>query len=512
MLKGARMWIALLLLAGYSPARADDAFASVRQAIVAHLQATNTPSVVVGITRGRQVLWEEAFGWADRERRIRATTSTPYSLASDTKPITATALMTLVEARKIDLDAPVNQYLGAAKLVAHIGDVRNATVRRIGNHSGGLPEHYQFFYDNEPWREPSPDDVIRGYGGVFAPPGEHYEYSNLGYGILSDVISRVSREPFAAYVQQVVFAPLAMTRSSIGADAPSGAAIRYGDDGRPVPLYETDHEGASAAWSSVDDLIRFAMFNLKLHLPDQKTILSDADIDELHRPTADEGNGNGDGYGLGWETRYRSGYRLVEHTGDMPGVAAVIRTVPDQHVAVVVLCNAEDFDFADAIANQALSIVLPRWQNASESNRTPPPPLPARLFGVWRGSVLVRNERVPIVLAIESRTLARVRIGTEPETTVIGARFTTSGYFRGTARGRFNVPDASRRPYALGFRLKLRDGDLRLAGEITVRADNPGVISTTGWWPATVGAPPSRYVQARGFVLAFWGDLHRVLR
>ncbi|MGB6986486.1 MAG: serine hydrolase domain-containing protein [Candidatus Aquilonibacter sp.] len=508
-MKNVRLWLLALAILACLPARADDTFAPVRQAIIEHLRTTNTASVVVAVSRGRQIVWEEAFGWANREKRIRATTSTPYSLASDTKPLTATALMTLVEARKLDLDAPVNDYLGAAKLVAHIGDVRDATVQRVGNHSAGLPEHYQFFYKNEPWRTPSADGVIREYGGLFAPPGEHYEYSNLGYAILGDVIARVAREPFAAYLRQAVFLPLAMTRTSIGADAPPGSAVRYGDDGRPVPLYDTDHAGASSGWASVDDLIRFAMFNLKLHLPNQKPILTDADIDELHTPTMDEGNDNGDGYGLGWETRYRSGYRLVEHTGDMPGVAAVIRMVPNERIAVIVLCNAEDFDFADAIANQTLSVVLPHWQTPAGSDRpTAPPQLPSPLLGHWRGTISIRGTLVPVTLTVANARSARVRIGDEPETVVVGARITKDGYFRGTASGNLHIPEASRRPYAIGFRLKLRDGGRRLAGEITARADKRGVMSTAGWWPSGVGSPPSKYVQARGFVLAFWADLH----
>jgi hypothetical protein len=70
------------------------------------------------------------------------------------------------------------------------------------------------------------------------------------------------------------------------------------------------------------------------------------------------------------------------------------------------------------------------------------------------------------------------------------------------------IPGGLRRPYTVGFRLKLRDSD-HFTGEITARADQRGVISTDGWWPSfTNGDPPDR-VQARAFVLAYWTDLHR---
>jgi CubicO group peptidase (beta-lactamase class C family) len=501
---------AALVATGY--ARADDRFTPVRDAIVTHLSQTNTPSVVVAVSRGSTVLWEEAFGLADREKHIAATPNTMYSLASDTKPLTAAGLMTLVQAGRIALDAPVNDYLGSAKVVAHIGDANDATVRRIGNHSAGLPEHYSFFYANEPWRKPSADESIRDYGGLFTPPGEHYEYSNLGYGILDSVITRASREPFADYMREAVFQPLAMKRTTIGGNDASFSpyeAVRYGDDGMPIPLYETDHDGASAGWSSADDLLRFGMFNLKLHLPNQAPILTDASIDAMHKPTVDEGNGNGDGYGLGWETRFRSGYRLVEHTGDMPGAAAVLRTVPEQGVVVVVLSNAEDFQFVDGIANQILGLVLPDWHVPPAQPNQPPTPFTpsAALVGRWTGSVAIPRAELPMTLDMLASGSVLVRFGDGQEAVVAHPRLSEDGYFRGSATGDLRIPAALRRPYTVGFRLKLRD-DGSLTGEVTARADQRGVIDTDGWWPSSAGDPPKR-VQARGFVLAYWVDLHR---
>ncbi len=504
--------ILAVALAATGYAQAGDRFAPVRGTIAAHLKETNTPSIVVAVSLGSTVLWEEAFGLADREKRIAATPNTMYSLASDTKPLTAAGLMTLVQAGKINLDAPVNDYLGSAKLVAHIGDANDATVRRIGNHSAGLPEHYSFFYANEPWHKPSADETIRDFGGLFTPPGEHYEYSNLGYGILDDVVTRVSGESFAEYMQQAVFLPLGMTRTTIGSNGAFSPyeAVRYGDDGLPIPLYETDHDGASSGWSSADDLLRFGMFTLKLHLPNQVPILTDASIDMMREPTVDEGNGNGDAYGLGWETRYRSGYRLVEHTGDMPGAAAVLRTVPDRGVVVVVLSNAEDFDFVDAVADQILGIVLPDWRLPPTQGDQPPVDfVPSAAFvGRWKGSVAIPGAELPMALDILASGDVRVRFGHRQEVIVTHPRLTRDGYFRGSAAGDLRIPGGLRRPYTVGFRLKLRDDD-RLTGEITARADRRGVISTNGWWPASANSDPPQRVQARAFVLAYWADLHR---
>jgi CubicO group peptidase (beta-lactamase class C family) len=100
------------------------------------------------------VLWEEGFGWADRANRIPATPHTLYSLASISKPITSTGLMILQERGLLDLDRPIDDYLGDAKLTARVGSAADATVRRVANHTAGLPLHYQFFYADQPHRPP----------------------------------------------------------------------------------------------------------------------------------------------------------------------------------------------------------------------------------------------------------------------------------------------------------------------------------------------------------------------
>jgi CubicO group peptidase (beta-lactamase class C family) len=492
-----------------APACAADRFDPVRVSIREHLLQGRVPSVVVAVAKGNSILWEEGFGWADREKRVEATPNIMYSLASITKPLTATALMTLVRAGKIDLDRPVNDYLGEAKLVARVGDANEATVRRLANHSSGLAEHYQFFYVDEPWRKPSPDEAILHYGQLFTPPGEHYEYSNLGYGVLSYVVSRLSGQPFPDYLRAAVFLPLGMTRSTVGDDPvfQPYEAVRYGDDGQPIALYETDHDGASAAWASAHDLVRFGMFNLKLHLKDQAAILPDESIDAMHRSTVEEGNG--DSYGTGWEIRRRSGYSLVEHTGDMPGVAAVLRMAPTAGVVVVVLCNAKDFDFADDVANQVLGVVLPNWRTPVATDDGPtaqflPPPM---MVGVWSGRVETPDGARAMKMNVLPSGEVRLKIADQGETLVRGARMTSDGYFRGTTTGDLAIHDGARRAYVIGLRLRLRDHDRRLTGEVTARADRTGVTPSNGLFPAVNGHPAPTYVQNRGFVLAHWAEL-----
>jgi len=195
----AMWWLALAVAL---PVGAADPFDAVRASIRKQLVETEMPSLAVAVARDGKILWEEGFGWADREKRLPASEHTMYSLASISKPITATGLMVLVEAGKVDLDRPVNDYLGSAKLRARVGDAAQATVRRVANHSSGLPLHYQFFYADEPYRPPSMDETILRYGNLVTLPGEKYQYSNLGFGVLDYVIARVSGNSYPDFMRQ----------------------------------------------------------------------------------------------------------------------------------------------------------------------------------------------------------------------------------------------------------------------------------------------------------------------
>jgi CubicO group peptidase (beta-lactamase class C family) len=498
---------ALVLVVG-TTATATDRFDTVRAAIRAQLRQRQVPSVTVAVSQGSRIVWEEGFGWANRERMIPASANTMYSLASISKPMTATALMTLVNSGKIDLDKPINDYLGSAKLRARIGDAREATVRRVANHSAGLPEHYQFFYENEPWRPPSPDETILRYGNLLSPPGERYRYSNLGYGILSAVIARTSGKTFADYLREEVFLKLGMTRSTVGADEALAdvRAIGYGVDGQPIPLYTTDHDGASAVFASAHDLVRFGMWNLKLHLADQAAILPDSLIDAMHAPTMSEGDG--DGYGVGWETTNLAGYRALVHTGGMPGVATVLRIIPSERIVIVVLCNAEDDDLASSIADDIMRVLLPKWKppavKAADSIGAFAPP--QELVGVWKGKVATYDSEIPLTLTVPSSGDVHVKLGDQLEAVLSRARFTGEGLLRGSMPGSLGIKDAARRPYFLGLTLKLRNGNV-LNGAITARANDQAVVPTNGLYPSVAGQPAPDRIQANAFILAQWAEL-----
>ena len=452
-MRNALCWIVLLLAALARPAAADS-FEPVRNSIRGHL-AKGVPSIAVAVARDGKILWEEGFGWADRESRVEATAHTMYSLASISKPILATGLMVLRERGRIDLDRPINDYLGDAKLKLRLGKQADVTVRRVANHSSGLPLHYHFFYRDEPYRPPAMDETIRRYGNIVTMPGEKYQYSNLGYGVLDYVISRASGSSYADFMRQQVFLPLGLDRMSvgIGPGREKHHATRYGPDGQPIPFYDFDHVGASAVYASAHDLVRFAMFHLKARLPDQKPILPDRAIDEMQKPTAEQSKGVG--YGIGWATNANQRYPTVSHAGGMGGVSTILTLIPSHRIAVVVLANSRT-DAPGLIQREIVSALLPEQAplRASEDQAGAGRPGP-ELAGAWAGAVHTYKGEVPLTLWVRESGEVEARLGNQEKTLVTGARF-REGAVEGETKGDLGIEDSNRRPYVLRLSLKRR--------------------------------------------------------
>ena len=446
----------------------NDQFNGVRELIRARLVEFSVPSLAVAVAQNGKILWEEGFGWGDRENRFPANEHTMYSLASISKPITATGLMIFKERGKLLLDRPVNDYLGDAKLKAWVGDPDETTVRRVANHSSGLPLHYHFFPEDELYQRPPMDETIRRYGNLVTAPGEKYQYANLGYGILDYVISRLSGESYSDFMREEVFLPLDMTHTSvhIGQGLEKHQAVRYGSDGLPIPFYDFDHPGASAVFSSAHDLVRFGMFHLKAHLPDQKAILSDETIDEMQQPTADISDGNG--YGVGWRINENEmGYRSVRHSGGMGGVSTTLALIPSEKLAVVALANYSS-SLPELVGKEILSVMLPEYaknrelsenKKKQEKNEPQEPeysfkPEP-ELIGKWIGSVHTYKGDIPLTFWFKESGDVHAQLGDQLKTLLNDVNF-KDGYLDGRMMGDIGTEDANRRPYHLHVNLKLR--------------------------------------------------------
>lgn len=454
------------------------------------------PSMAVAVFRDGRIDWEEGFGWADREAGVPATADTVYSLASISKPFTATGLMVLAAAGAVDLDGSVNAYLGEAKLRARIGDAREASVRRVANHTSGLPFHVQFFYHDGPYRRLAPAVTIARYGNLVRRPGAGAAYSNLGYGILGEVIARQSGETYADFMRRVVFQPLGLRSTSVGLPAApeQSVAVRYQADSAPLPYYDTDHPGASEVFASAHDLIAFAAFHLKARLPGQRPILDDAAIEEMHLASSDAGEAAG--YGIGFAVGERSGHRVVSHSGGMPGVATQMLLIPSEGAAIVVLCNAMASALVDEVADRIAATLLVDWKPEPDAGVFPPRPQEAfaptaDLAGRWVGHIAVPEGQIPLVLDLPADGMATAAVGAQSAVPVEAADF-KDGEFGAQAAAMLETADTARYKHTLYFRL--RREEQRLYGGVAALADftDPRFAAGLSFWTDLKRAPATK--------------------
>jgi CubicO group peptidase (beta-lactamase class C family) len=479
--------------ADITPARADQ-FEPVRRLIRSKLEQKEAPSITVAVVRNGRILWEEGFGWADKEQKRAAAENTPYRLGSVSKPITATAIMVARDRGLVDLDRPINEYLSKAKLRAAIGDAAGATVRRVVQHLSGLPEYSEAYYRDEPAESPSLDLAIRRYGVLTRPPGEKFVYSNLGYAALGGVLKHVSGKSYDDFLNDEVFIPLGMEHSAApGPHLSTEHAVGYRPDGEREIDYSSIYAPAASVFASAHDMARFGLFHLKAHITDQKQIVSDKNIDEMKNVTVPMGDAQ---YGFGWHIRKDSkGRRQVLHGGASAGADAQFTLVPEEKICVVVLANVtRHFPGAvtEAITNAVLSTLLGGKPDDFPTLVPVPPPktsgLPGKLEGKWAGKVHTHQGDLDLTLWCEHNGEVLAQLARQPKTSIRQAQLDRIA-FTGKMDGDIGTDDAHRRPHELEWNVTLRGDVLNGTLYATTKTQRPLRL---GYWVELRRVEPTR--------------------
>ena len=215
----------------------------------------------------------EYFGFADKEKQIRVDENTIFPACSISKFITAICVMKLHEQKLIDIDKPVNQYLGQWKLRSSDGTESNATIREILCHTAGILDGEDAFYG---LRRGDPEisliDILDGktsYNNRPARseknPGTAFEYSDAGYCVLQLLIQEVSNKPFEDFAQETIFAPLQLKSTFFVSSKNAGLfetkmATGYDDEGNPIPgrCPVIPDLAASGLWTTPKELLEIA--------------------------------------------------------------------------------------------------------------------------------------------------------------------------------------------------------------------------------------------------------------
>lgn len=438
-------------------------FEPLRRQVVLESEAVTLPSVSIAIASCDNIIFAESWGHADKERGTLATPDTAYAVASVSKPITATALMTLVQQALIDLDSPIDHYLGDQKLTVHIGNASEVTVRRVAQHTSGLPLHHNFFYADEDVQRPGMEESIRRYGHIVAAPGESFQYSNFGYGLLEYIIERESGMNYADFLRKRIFGPLGMTHSTAGypVELNGTIAVAYGPDGDALPIYDFDHRGASAVFASARDLARFGIQFLLPQETDKVRILhpnSRAEMVKVYPIPHRDGQSS---YGLGTNVRVAEGELIYSHSGTMPGVSSTLTMLPEHRLVVVVLINSSAGGVLGAMGRLRDLAIRTYLENTNarqvDHRADATEPEHSLKTGNWRGKITTHAGDFQLSLKIDGEGAISVALddtGFHP------------AEFRGEANGFYSLlvrtiqiptPEAIRYQHGLLLRVKQRN-------------------------------------------------------
>jgi len=308
------------------------------------------PGVSLAIVEGDQIVHLRGFGKA-RPGGEAPTPQTPFFIGSLTKSITALAVMQLVEAGKVDLDAPVQRYLPWFR-VADSQASAQMTVRHLLNQTSGLPESAgeTELADSDDWSGASRKQVRALASLKLAyPVGSACEYSNMNYNLLGLIIEAASGESYSEYIQQHIFTPLDMdhTCTSRARARENGLAVghRYWF-GVPIPAHDLPipHSSLPSGWiiSSAEDMARYLIVHLNGGRYGGTQVLSAAGTSELQRGVLEYRKmGISAGrYGMGWFVDRIGQTKVAWHSGTVPDFGAYMAVLLEQKKGVVLLFNA----------------------------------------------------------------------------------------------------------------------------------------------------------------------------
>src|SRR3954468_13230702 len=327
------------------------------------------PSLVAGVVRDGGLAWSTGRGEVAEPH-----TDVQYRIGSISKTVTAVAVMRLRDEGRLGLDDPLERHvpgtpLGERTVGQLLSHLAGATSESPGGWwervPGGSLEELQL----------TGEDVVLG-------AARRFHYSNLGFGLLGELVARARGASWEDVVTAEVLAPLGMTRTTPRPVAPAaeGRAVHPWAD---VVLVEPEHHaGVMAAagqlWSSLADLGRFAAFLLG----DTGDVLAPATLEEMTVPAGVDSSAPGwSAYGLGLQVLRLDGQVLVGHGGSMPGFLAGVFVDRAEQAGAVMLANTTSG--LDLLVPGLLTDLRAAEPRVVEAWTPAAPPVPLDVLGVW---------------------------------------------------------------------------------------------------------------------------------
>ncbi|QJC53151.1 beta-lactamase family protein [Paenibacillus albicereus] len=315
------------------------------------------------IDQGRIVVSGQS-GRNDEKGKIPLSADTMYGTGSVSKMFTAAAVMKLVDEGKIDLDAPLVQYLPDFKMKDE--RYKQITPRMLLNHSSGLPgsslNNAFLFEDADAYAH---DTLLQQLStqSLKADPGAFSVYCNDGFTLAELLVERVSGVDYTAFIHQHFTGPLGMDHTKTpqdGVDPKGMAGLYFPSLARQLPNETVNVFGTGGIYSTAEDLARFS----QLFTDEEQGLLSAEAVEAMEQPEYERGlwpeeADNSIGYGLGWDSVRLYpfddyGIQALTKGGDTIFYHGSLVVLPEQDMAAAVLSSGGSSSTNQLLANQIL--------------------------------------------------------------------------------------------------------------------------------------------------------------
>jgi CubicO group peptidase (beta-lactamase class C family) len=305
------------------------------------------PGLSIAVVIDGKLRWAKGYGIANEITRSSVDENTLFQAASISKPISALAVLILVEEGRLDLDSNVNKYLASWKLDENgMTDEKVPSLRLILSHNAGISVHgFAGYKQNE--KMPTLDQVLNGEGNspkimVNNPPGEHAIYSGGGYTVVQKLIEDITGDSFELFMKKSVLDPLSMENSRFSHPLPqefhSKASAAYDKEGQLIEgLWHNYPELAAAGlWTTPSDLAKYMIEIMEIRHDKDDGILSRKTIYDM---LSLQGGGY---HGLGPEVTDSDGTLEFGHLGKNAGFTNDMLGGADSKNAIIIMTNADN--------------------------------------------------------------------------------------------------------------------------------------------------------------------------
>jgi CubicO group peptidase (beta-lactamase class C family) len=319
------------------------------------LRSGSTPGIAIGVVEDGLLVYARGFGYANLESRRRVGAATEFYAGGLSKQFTAASILLLAQDKKLSLDDRVTKY------VPELSIARNVTIAQLLRQTSGLPD-----YTNAPGIAHDPSkpvkigDLLKAVNRMplAAQPGTAYQYNNFNYIVAALIVERASEVPLSVFFQTHIFEPLIMTSTFLAGDQGISPLRAFGytrSGGKFARAARWDASWLLGTGDLVTNVYDMAKWDIGMPL-----LLNVDSVREMWSTS----NVKGAQYGMGWNVDQRGGQRFLWNNGEIAGFHAMNALLPDRHVAVIVLANADSLHGQDTVsperlANRVLDVVAP---------------------------------------------------------------------------------------------------------------------------------------------------------